>query len=386
MSSTDEALRAIDPETFFGIMQRYYAICEGCAQRYGGELARTFGDGLLFYYGFPQAHEDDAERAVQAGLAMVDALNAETFETQEIGRISLKVRVAVSTGPVVIGPTGRIGTDVFGTSVVVAARLQSLTPANAVVIGAATFELVRGAFECQSLGGFRVKGIARKIEAWRVVALRSPESRFERRQTSPLTPMSGRAEQLACPADIMAGRGGGQRSRRDGVGRAGHRQIPAVARVSQFAEGRRARTIFLQCSPLHVNTPLAPIIEQVRRDARIDHADRPEQALAKLRSLLARSVGDADSLLSYYGALLSIPPCGDYRPTEFSLPGEREKLLRTICRRAGRDGARRPVLLIIEDAHWIDPTSRRLASLFMSGIVSARVFVCDYDLWISWKS
>ena len=187
----------IDPETFFGIMQRYYAICDGCARRYGGELARSFGDGLLFYYGFPRAHEDDAERAVQAGLAIIDAVKAEKFETREIGAISLKVRIAISTGPVVLGPTGKTGTDVFGTSVVVAARLQGLAPANAVVIGDTTHGLVRGAFDCESLGSLRVKGMGSKVKAWRVVAPRGPQSRFERRQTSPLTPMSGRAEQLA---------------------------------------------------------------------------------------------------------------------------------------------------------------------------------------------
>lgn len=363
----------IDPETFFDIMQRYYAICEGCAQRYGGELARSFGDGLLFYYGFPQAHEDDAERAVQAGLAIVEAVGAETFETREIGKISLKVRIAVSTGPVVIGPTGRIGTDVFGTSVVVAARLQGAAPANAVVIGAATFGLVRGAFVCESLGGLRVKGIARKVEVWRVVALRSPESRFERRQTSPLTPMSGRTEQLAqlqaLWRDAVAGKG-------RVVTVSGE---PGIGKSRLLLEFRNSLkdvehdTVFLQCSPLHINTPLAPVIDQVKRDARINHADGPEQALAKLRDLLARSVSDADSLLSSYGALLSIPPCDDYRPAELGLPGERERLLRTIAGVPVAMAPHRPVLLIIEDAHWLDPTSRRLASLFMSGIGSARV-------------
>jgi class 3 adenylate cyclase len=363
----------IDPETFFGIMQRYYAICESCAQRYGGELARSFGDGLLFYYGFPQAHEDDAERAVQAGLAIIDAVKAETFETREIGEISLKVRIAVSTGPVVLGPTGRIGTDVFGTSVVVAARLQGLAPANSIVIGATTHGLVRGAFECEPLGSLRIKGIASRIEAWRVVAQLSSESRFARRQTSPLTPMSGRSEQLAQLQALwrQAAAGDGRVVTVSGE--------PGIGKSRLLLEFRNSikdvehYTVFLQCSPLHINTPVAPVIDQVKRDARIDHADAPEQALAKVANLLARSVGDANALLPYYGAILSIPAHGDYRPADVSLPGEREKMLRAIAGVPVAMARQRPVLLIIEDAHWLDPTSRRLVSLAMSAIGPARV-------------
>jgi class 3 adenylate cyclase/DNA-binding MarR family transcriptional regulator len=363
----------IDPETFFAIMQGYGATCKACVQRYGGNLAQSFGDGLLFYFGVPQAHEDDAERAVQAGLAILKTLNEETFETRELGPLRLKVRIAVNTGQVVIGPLDGIGTGVFGTSAVVAARLQNIAPSNAIVIGSTTYELVRGTFECEPLGPRRLKGIAGTTETWQVIAPLNTESRFARKQTSPLSPMYGRTDQLAGLTslwrDTVAGRGRiAAVSGEPGIGKS-----RLVLEFRNSLKSTEHGTIFLQCSPLHANTPLAPIIEQVRRDARIANADEPSVALAKLTTLLEGSASDARAVLPYYGSLLSIPPCDGYEPADLSSPGESERALQVLAGVPHAMARDRPVLVVIEDAQWMDPTSRRLAAAFISHIGSQRI-------------
>src|SRR5262245_17206667 len=363
----------IDPETFFAIMQGYGAICKACVQRYGGNLAQSFGDGLLFYFGVPQAHEDDAERAVQAGFAILEALAAETFETRDLGPLRLTVRIAVNTGQVVIGPLDGIGTGVFGTSAVVAARLQNLAPPNAIVIGATTHELVRGTFKCESLGRMRLKGIEGPIETWQVIPSLNPESRLARKQTRPLSPLYGRTEQLdrlnALWRETLAGRGQiAAISGEPGIGKS-----RLVLEFRNSLKGTEHGILFFQCSPLYINTPVAPIIEQVRRDARISSADEPSQALAKLRALFEGSTGDPDTVLPYYGAILSIPPCDGYEPADLSLPGASDRMLQVIAGVPAAMARHRPILIVIEDAQWMDPTSRRLTALLMSRIGSERV-------------
>jgi class 3 adenylate cyclase/predicted ATPase/urease gamma subunit len=372
-----ELSERIDPETFFAILQKYYATCKRSAEHYGGHVAQSFGDGLLIYFGVPQAHEDDAERAVHAGLAILNALKGETFETRELGPVRLGVRIAVNTGRVVLGPLDSIGdgvgTGVFGTSAVVAARLQNIAPSNAIVIGQTTYELVHGAFECESLGRRRVKGIAGAVDAWQVIRPVVSESRFARKHALPLTPLCGRAAELAELAalwrDTVAGHGRAVAiSGEPGIGKS-----RLVLEFRNSLKGTEHETVFLQCSPLSANTPLAPVVDQVRRDAHIGHADGPAAALGKLKGLLGRAVDDPRPLLPYYGPVLSIPACEGYEPADLSLPGESEKALQIIAAMPARMAPHRPVLVVLEDAQWLDPTSRRVASLLLSRIAGARV-------------
>ena len=283
------------------------------------------------------------------------------------------MRIAINTGQVVLGPLDGIGTGVFGTSAVVAARLQNLALTNTIIIGSTTYELVRGMFECESLGSVQIKGIAGAIDTWRVVAALNPESRFARKQTLPLSPMYGRADQLARLAalwrDTVAGRGRiAAVSGEPGIGKS-----RLLLEFRNTLKNIEHRVMFFQCSPLHTNTPLAPVIEQVRRDARIANADAPSEALAKLKALMEHSIGDARAILPYYGSILSIPPCDGYEPADFSSPAESEKGLQLLAAVPGATARGRPVLVVIEDAQWIDPTSRRLAARFMSRLGSERV-------------
>src|SRR5262245_3297408 len=195
----------IDPEEFFAVIRSYRDICNEQICRYGGHIARMIGDGLLAYFGVPQAHENDPERAVRASLAITAAIKEREFQMSDGSFLRLRVRIGVNTGPVVVGsvpgePSER--REVFGSSVHVAARLQGLAGENAVVIGAGTYELIRGMFDCEPLGKRRLKGVEEPAEAWRVNGVSPGESRFDRARTLPLPPMINRYDERALLAEL----------------------------------------------------------------------------------------------------------------------------------------------------------------------------------------
>src|SRR5512138_30705 len=190
----------IDPEEFFGVIKTYRDICDEQIRRYGGHIARLIGDGLLAFFGVPQAHENDPERAVRAALAIAAAIKEHKFLLSDGSFVRLGVRIGVNTGLVVVGsvpgePPDR--REVFGSSAHVAARLQGLASENSVVVGASTYELTRGTFSYTPLGRRPLKGVEEPVEAWQAEALASSESRFDRAQRSPLAPMIDRIHESA---------------------------------------------------------------------------------------------------------------------------------------------------------------------------------------------
>ena len=195
----------IDPEEFFAVIRTYRDICDAEIRRYGGHIARLIGDGLLAYFGVPQAHENDPERAVRASLAVAAAIKDHQFLLSDGSFVRLGVRIGVNTGVVVVGsvpgePPDR--REVFGSSAHVAARLQGLAGENAVVVGSSTHELTRGTFSYAPLGRRSLKGVEEPVEAWRAEALASSESRFDRARRSPLGPMINRTSESALLAEM----------------------------------------------------------------------------------------------------------------------------------------------------------------------------------------
>jgi class 3 adenylate cyclase/DNA-binding transcriptional ArsR family regulator len=369
----------IDPESFFGILKSYQEICEDCARRYGGFLARSVGDAVLIYFGLPQAHEDDAERAIHAALSIIAALRERVFETSELGQVRLAVRIAVNTGLVVVGDLRGDGAmenlEVFGSSAIVAARLQEIAPTNAVVIGPATHELVRGAFECEPLGPQNLKGITHPTSAWRVKASIDSESRFERKQRQPLTPMLGRSDELGRLTRLWREAAAGRCRVAAISGEPGIGKSRIVYEFRKAIESAPHEVLFCQCTPLHANTPLAPVIEQVRRDAQISSLDTPPQAVAKLKQLLARAQSDSKALVARYGAMVSIPACRGYRPAPIGTLRDRDEMLDAIAGIAIRLSRQQPVLIIIEDIQWIDPTSLEVIRRLIARGAAERIMV-----------
>jgi class 3 adenylate cyclase/predicted ATPase len=353
----------IDPEEFFTIIRNYRDICNEHICRYGGHIARMIGDGLLAYFGVPQAHEDDPERAVRASLAIAAVVKEQRFSLSDGTFVCLGVRIGVNTGVVVVGsvpgePPDR--REVFGSSAHVAARLQTIAAENGVVIGPSTYELTRGTFDCAPLGKLRFKGLEEPVEAWRVDSVAASESRFDRARTSPLPLMIARTSESTMLAEMwersVAGAG------RVGViyGEPGIGKSRLIREFRSSLAKSAVDVLSYQCSPFHINTPLAPEVERLRRAARIQEADDAELSLAKLRSLLATAIPDVEHALRYYGGLLSIPACGEYKPVNLGSFFERERLFQVNVDVLVAASRKRPILMIIEDVQWIDPTSIEL--------------------------
>jgi len=354
----------LDPEDFFSVLRDYRDICEESIRRFGGHLARMVGDGLLAYFGLPRAHEDDAERAVRAALSIVSRLQAHLFSTAESGPARLNIRIGINTGLVVIGSlvgeTDLRQQDVFGAAAHVAARLQAMAPANCVLIGPRTYELVRGTFRCACLGAQDLKGIEQPIVVWQVDGLERTESRFERTRTSPRTPLVDRVAEHAMLLErwAKADKGSGSVVVISGDPGIGKSRLVHALRLS-LVRARKV-TLHFQCSPLHVNTPLAPLIERDRHAAGVAESNKPAVMLAKLRALLSLAVADTDAVLPYYGALLSIPSHEDYRPADLRSPSERKRALAAIIQVVVELSRRRSVMIVVEDIQWVDATSIEL--------------------------
>ncbi len=366
----------IDPEEFFAVIRTYRDICDEQIRHYGGHIARMIGDGLLAFFGVPQAHENDAERAVRASLAISAAIKEHKFLLSDGSFVRLGVRIGVNTGVVVVGsvpgePPDR--REVFGSSAHVAARLQGLASENGVVVGSSTHELTRGTFSYAPLGRRSLKGVEEPVEAWRAEALASSESRFNRARRSPLAPMINRTSESALLAEMwqqsLAGSGQvGVISGEPGIGKS---RLIRQFRNSLDASPRDV--LSLQCSPFHVNTPLAPEIERLMRATGIQETDDAERALAKLRSLLARAATDVEQALRYYGAVLSIPACSGYEPADFGSPSERERGFQVLVDVLVAASRKRPILVIVEDVQWMDPTTIELLVRVVANCAGERI-------------
>lgn len=368
----------IDPEEFFAVIRTYRDICDEEIRRYGGHIARLIGDGLLAYFGVPQAHENDPERAVRASLAVAAAIKEHQFRLSDGSIVRLGVRIGVNTGVVVVGsvpgePPDR--REVFGSSAHVAARLQGLATENSVVVGSSTYELTRGTFSYAPLGRRPLKGVEEPVEAWQVEAIASSASRFDRAQRSPLAPMINRTSESAVLAEMwqQTAAGSGQVGVISGEPGIGKSRLIRHFRSSVNVSPRDV--LSLHCSPFHVNTPLAPEIERLRRVTGIQKTDDAELALAKLRSYLAREAPGVSHALSYYGAVLSIPAFPEYEPVDLGSPFERDRAFEVFIDVLIDASRNRPILVVAEDVQWVDPTSIELLARLPARCSGERVMI-----------
>ena len=353
---------ALDPEEMGAAIRVYQNAVAGETLRFEGHIAKFMGDGVLAYFGWPQAHEDDAERAVRAGLAL-----ARTVGELEAGGHRLAARIGIATGLVVVGETVGEGEaqerSVVGETPNLAARLQALAAPGAVVISQATRRLVGTLFELTDLGPTQIKGFAEPVAAFRVEGEGSAHGRFEALHGQRLTPLIGRDHELAMLLERWnwAKDGDGQVVLIAGEAGIGKSRLLHALREKLADEPHIA--ISHLCSAYHTNSALHPIVAQLQRAAGFASHDEPADRLTKLEALLAQGAEQLDEATPLFGALLGVATDERYRAPNLSPQRQKQRTFEVLIEQLAGLARKRPVLQLYEDLHWADPSTLELLEM-----------------------
>jgi predicted ATPase/class 3 adenylate cyclase len=358
----------LDLEDLRTVMGTYHRCVAEVVAQNEGVIARYMGDGVLAYFGYPQAHEDDAEQATRAGLALVDAVGRLRTEPAT----ELQVRVGIATGMVVVGDLTGEGSaqeqTVIGETPNLAARLQAFADPGTVLISESTHRLADGHFECRNLGPVALKGWAEPIPAWQVLGSTEVESRFEAQHKTRLAAPIGRDEEIEMLLRRWqhARRGEGCAVMLTGEPGIGKSHIALALDERLQAQAEPHTTVRQFCSAHHTNSALYPFIRQLERAARFERSDPSVEKFAKLEALLVRA--DADRVVLPLANLLSLQPSDRYRMPELSPQKRKEMTLAAFLSQLNRLAARQPLFVIVEDVHWADPTSLELLTMTLEQV------------------
>jgi len=373
VGSTALSIR-LDPEDMRELVRAYQRCCADIITRVAGFVARYMGDGVLAYFGYPQAQEHDAERAVRAGLSLLEAVP----KLKSAAGGPLQVRVGIATGLVVVGDLIGDGPAqeqaVVGETPNLAARLQALAEPGTVVISSSTRKLTGGLFDYRDLGTVTLKGFTETVPAWQVLSASASESRFEALRASTTT-LIGREEEL----DLLLRRWAQTKA---GEGRVIHitgepgigKSRLTQALVDCLLSDRHTR-LQCHCSPYHTDSALHPVISHLLGAAGIEHNDEGEERLAKLEALLERSNSRLSETVPLLAPLLSIPLGDRYKPLDLSPQRRKDCTLAAVIDRIAGLAMQQPVLVVFEDAHWIDPTSLELLSFTIERVARLPVLL-----------
>jgi class 3 adenylate cyclase/tetratricopeptide (TPR) repeat protein len=365
----------LDPEDLQGLVRSYHDAVAAAVSAYDGHMAQLLGDGCLVYFGYPRAHEDDAERALHAALNVLKAVACLRPE----GGIELQTRIGIATGQVVVGEIGA-GTaaaeqTASGETPNLAARLQSQAAPGEIVVSAETRRLAGASFEFESTGAVQLKGFTAPVEAWRVRGERSVASRFEAQHESELIEFIGRSSEVSLLLErwAMARDGEGQVVLLTGEAGIGKSRICQTLR--ERLAGERHAVVLLQCSPYHSSSALHPLVQYLERTTGITPADTPELRGQKLERLMGPQMGLSRQSHGQLLRLMGAPDGGRLPPAGENPQQDKAQtlqapidLLRALARHL-------PVLMLIEDAHWTDPTTEQLCALTVEQSRDMRLLV-----------
>ena len=363
---------SMDPEDLREVISAYHKCVAEIVRRLDGFVAQYLGDGVLVYFGYPQAHEDDAAQAVRAGLELIGAVGG--LKTHA----SLQTRIGIATGLVVVGDLMDSGSatarGIVGETPNLAARLQGIAEPNMVVIAESTRKLLGNLFELADLGAKDLKGIAGPTRAWAALRASSAEGRFEAMHATGLTALVGREEEseLLLRRWSKAKTGEGQVVLLSGEAGIGKSRLTAALLESLFTEPHTRLRYF--CSSQHTDSAFYPIIGQLERAARLAHDDSPQARLDKFDTILTQSsTSPQDAAL--LAELLSLPNDGRYPPIDLAPQQRRQRTLDALILQLETLARQNPVLMIFEDAHWTDPTSLEVFGQAVSRIATLRVLL-----------
>ncbi len=365
----------LDPEDLRDVLRRYQAAVTTAVTRYGGHVGQYLGDGVLVYFGWPHAFEDQAHRAVAAALDSIANVKQVTVD----GDTRLNARVGIASGPVVIGEfidyTGQDVQAVTGKTPNLAARLQGLADPGQVVIDVHTRQLVGTAFRMEDRGEQRLKGFNRPVSVWQVVGQSQVDSRFVAAQSGRPSRLIGRNRELTQLRRrwVQARQSKGQTVLLSGEAGIGKSRI-----VQAFCDGiaeEQNRQFSCQCSPLHTNSAFHPVIRLLERLSEFGPDDDGETRLDKVEALLDRAAMPRDANAPLLAALLSLPGGDRYPDLSLSASQIRERTIELLVSLLVELGRRSPVVFLLEDAHWIDPTTETLIGAAMERIADAPVLL-----------
>jgi TOMM system kinase/cyclase fusion protein len=382
----------LDPEDLREVVRAYQDTCAKVIARFEGHIAQYLGDGLLVYFGYPLAHEDDAQRAVRTGLGMIEALGQLNSRLKPERGVELAVRLGMHTGLVVVGEVGggpRHEQLALGETPNLAARLQGIAAPNTVVISATTFQLLGGFFACQPLGTPPLKGQAQPLAVYRVLYESMARSRLEATGSTGWTPLVGREQEIGLLQERWAQvkEGVGQVVLLSGEAGIGKSRLVQVVQ-EQVAAELQAWLTPCQCSPYHQHTALYPLIDLLERVAlRFEREESPQQRLRKLEGFVVQYGLPLAEAVPLLATLLTLSLPAEYAPLTVSPEQQKQMTLRVLLTILLRIAAQQPVLFVMEDLHWVDPSTLDFLSLLVDQGPTARIlalFTCRSDFTPPW--
>jgi class 3 adenylate cyclase/predicted ATPase len=358
----------LDPEDWRDVVQRYQQTCAAAIQRFEGYIAQYLGDGLLVYFGYPQAHEDDAQRAVRTGLGMIEAMGPLNTTLMRDHGVRLAVRVGIHTGLVVVGALG--GDDrqerlALGATPNLAARLQGQAAPDTVVISAATHQLVQSLFTSQALETPTLKGLDEPLTIYQVLAVSLASSPFAVASLTRLTPLVGREEELGLLRRRWAQvqEGYGQMVLLSGEAGIGKSRL--VRELYEAVGSDQATPLLFRCAPSAQQSALYPVLEHLQHLVRESGEETPEAQCGRLEQALRHVDVPVSEALPLLAALLSLPHPAGYPPVQLSPERQKQKTQEALIAWLVGEAAQQPVLMVWEDLHWADPSTLELLGLLL---------------------
>ncbi len=362
----------LDPEDLRNVFDSYQQAAGEVIDRYDGFIAKYMGDGMLVYFGYPRAHEDDAERAIHSGLEIIATMKElNTSRSHEKGG-ELAVRIGIATGLVVVGKGASEDAAIVGETPNLAARLQTIANANTVVIGESTRDLAGGMFEYATAGTHDLKGYVKPVQVWRVVQKSTAKSRFEATVKRGLMPLVGREEEIALLLKRWTQAKDGESQVVLLAGEAGIGKSRIVRAFRDRVLDEPHNRILYYGSPYHQNSAFYPAIDQIERAMRFDKDDSPAQKLNKIEAVLDDLSLSKAELAPLLASLLSLPTNDRYPPVLFGPEQIKKDIIDALVTIIETMASRNPVIMVIEDAQWVDPSTLELIDLVIEKLRSSR--------------